>query len=88
MSSFIIPQTLGDKMANIVFGSVSMTQTGFDKFTVTYGLHVKKGLDYAQAAKEFGECVMHDASCYGRIDNRTKREAARDGDNKPCFDVA
>jgi hypothetical protein len=75
-------------MKKVVFGSVSIKQTGFDKFTVTYGLQVKKGLNYAQAAAEFGECVMHEACCEGKLDNRTKREAAEQGDSKPYFEGA
>lgn len=70
---------------NIVHGSVSMVQTGFNRFTVSYGLQVTANLTYAQAAKEFGECVMHEASCDGLIDNRTKAEAREAGDTVPHF---
>lgn len=37
-------------------------------FTVTYGLQVKPGLSYAEAAKELGECLLHAANCDGLID--------------------
>lgn len=74
-------------MANIVFGSVSMTQTDFDEFTVTYGCQVTKFLSYSQAAKEFGLCVMHEAACEGRIDNRKSTEAAETGDFSPIFEL-
>lgn len=59
---------------------VSITQTGIDRFTVQYGLQVKTGLNYARAAHEFGECVMHALACESLIDNRTRAEARADGD--------
>lgn len=59
----------------ITVGAVSLVQTGFDRFSVTYGKSTKEGLDYAQAASEFGACVMHDLACEGRLDNRTRSEA-------------
>jgi hypothetical protein len=49
---------------------VKLDQTGIDRFTVTYGLQVKKGLNYGQAATEFGECVFHALACNSRLDNR------------------
>lgn len=48
---------------------VRLYQNGKDKFTVEYGLQVKKGLDYADAAKELGQCLMHALACVGRLDN-------------------
>jgi hypothetical protein len=53
---------------------VKVEQTGIDKFTVTYGLWVKKGLNYGAAAKEFGECVFHHLACNSLLDNREKGE--------------
>jgi hypothetical protein len=32
-----------------------------------YGLQVKTGLGYAEAGCEFGLCVMHSATCAGKI---------------------
>ena len=59
---------------------VSVTQTGVDRFTVAYGLQVKKNLNYEQAAHEFGECVFHALACESLIDNRTRAEARAAGD--------
>lgn len=53
---------------------VKVTQTGIDRFTVTYGLQVKKGLNYEQAAREFGYCVFHALACDGMLDNRERGE--------------
>jgi hypothetical protein len=49
---------------------VKVEQTGIDRFTVTYGLQVKKGLIYVQAAHEFGEYVFHALACNSQLDNR------------------
>lgn len=38
-------------------------------FTVIYGLDVRGGLDYVEAAHRFGECVMHAAACNGNLCN-------------------
>lgn len=38
-------------------------------FRVTYGLQVKDNLTYAQASKEFGECVFHALACEGQLNN-------------------
>lgn len=48
---------------------ITLTQTGKDSFTVTYGRQVKKGLNYSEAAHEFGCCVMHAAACEGLLVN-------------------
>jgi hypothetical protein len=39
------------------------------RFRVVYGLQVKEGLTYAEAAREFGECVFHYEACNGRLGN-------------------
>jgi len=36
-------------------------------FVVTYHLQVKAGLNYAEAAKEYGICVFHALACAGQI---------------------
>lgn len=64
---------------------VELIQTGFNRFTVVYGQQVQEKLNYGEAAKELGECIMHALACAGRIDNRSKQEAAKDGDRKPYF---
>lgn len=38
-------------------------------FRVVYGLRVKDGLTYAEAAREFGECVFHLQACEGVLGN-------------------
>lgn len=60
-------------LENLAF-PVKVEQTGVDRFTVSYGLQVKKGLNYGQAAKEFGECVFHALACDSLLDNREKGE--------------
>ena len=42
-----------------------------ESFRVTYGMQVKDGLSYADAARELGECTMHRAACDGMLDNET-----------------
>ncbi len=53
---------------------IKLVQTGVDKFTVQYGKQVRKGLDYSQAAAEYGACVMHALACDGKLDNRERGE--------------
>lgn len=53
---------------------VKLEQNGVDNFTVTYGLQIKKNLDYGQASKELGECIMHHLACESLLDNREKGE--------------
>lgn len=46
---------------------VTVTQQGPNNFTVIYGKQVKPRLTYAQAAREFGECVFHSLACIGQL---------------------
>lgn len=48
---------------------IKLEQAADGSFRVTYGLQVKAGLGYAEAAKELGECIMHSAACAGSLDN-------------------
>lgn len=64
---------------------VRLTQTGFDRFEVKYGLQVKTGLAYGKAATELGACIMHLLACDGKLDNRTKAEAREAGDKEPYY---
>ena len=48
---------------------IVLSQTEPDNFMVQYGAEVKSNLDYAQAAKSMGFCIMHALSCDGKIDN-------------------
>lgn len=50
---------------------LSQTGKGVNRFSVQYGLQIKDGLNYEQAALELGACLMHEAACSGRLDNRT-----------------
>lgn len=65
---------------------IELHQTGFDSFTVIYGLQVKTGLSYGEACAELGACIMHNQACNGRIDNRTKFEANKQGESAPYFE--
>ena len=38
---------------------IELQQTGFNRFTVVYGLQVKTGLSYEKACTELGACMMH-----------------------------
>ena len=53
---------------------IRLIQTGIDRFTVQYGLQVKKGLAYGEAAYELGGCIMHALACEEKLDNREKGE--------------
>lgn len=62
-----IPYPSGDMIA--VLGMVSMVQQQKKSFAVVYGLQVKTGLSYPEAATEFGLCVMHQAACESLLDS-------------------
>lgn len=48
---------------------VRLEQTGRNKFNVVYGLQVKEGLTYEQAALELGSCIMHALACASKLCN-------------------
>lgn len=54
------------KVANLNH-PVVLEQAGQNSFNVVYGNQIKTGLNYAQAAMEYGSCIMHSAVCAGRI---------------------
>ena len=56
------------------FGMVSLQQRGKDNFAVRYCKEVHAGLTYAQACKRLGQALMHQMSCDGKVDNRTRNE--------------
>jgi hypothetical protein len=58
-----------DEARQIKLEQESYGKTNPKRFKVTYGLQVKAGLTYAQAAKELGECLMHALANEGKIDN-------------------
>jgi len=39
------------------------------RYSVQYGHEVHLDLNYAQACKQFGLCVMHSAQCMGLLDS-------------------
>ena len=53
---------------------IRLEQQGVDRFTVVYGLQVKKDLTYADAASELGACIMHALACEGRLDNSEPKQ--------------
>jgi roadblock/LC7 domain-containing protein len=46
---------------------IQLIQNGANSFTVIYGKQIKRGLNYGQAATEYGACVMHALTCDGKI---------------------
>lgn len=56
---------------------MALWQCANGKFIVTYGLQTKDQLNYAQAAREFGECVMHSCACAGEIVSLDSEEFLR-----------
>jgi hypothetical protein len=57
------------------WGPTTLTQQGKDKFTVTYGKQVDRGLTYPEACYKLGQAQMHWLACQGKLDNRQKGEA-------------
>lgn len=47
--------------------SVAIHQVGHLRFRITYGKQVMDGLNYAEAAREFGLCVFHALACEGLL---------------------
>lgn len=67
---------------------VSITQHGFNNFSVKYGLQSKTELTYSGAAKEIGACIMHSLAIDREIDNRSRAEARIEGDSMPVYSAA
>lgn len=65
-----------NKMKGAPRGSqwIELKQHGRNKFSVRYGLQLKTGLTYSEAARELGACLMHDAACESKLDNRMPGE--------------
>lgn len=61
------------KLVNLAF-PVVVTQAANRKFTVQYGLQIKRGLSYEAAAREFGYCVFHALACDSKLDNSDTNE--------------
>lgn len=53
---------------------ITLTQTGKDRFTVTYWKQIHRGLTYDKAALDLGACIMHALACGGKLDNRERGE--------------
>ena len=49
--------------------NIILLQNNHDNFTVQYGAEVEANLDYSQAAKAVGFCIMHALSCDGKIND-------------------
>jgi hypothetical protein len=47
-----------------------------DRFVVTYGRQITRCRDYAHAAKELGESIMHARACDGWLDSDKPRKRA------------
>ena len=48
---------------------IVLLQNEPDNFTVQYGAEIESNLDYSQAAKSIGFCMMHALSCDGKLDD-------------------
>lgn len=64
---------------------IELQQTGFNRFTVVYGLQVDAHLNYGNACEKLGAAIMHHQNCEGHIDSREKGEALKAGDTTPYF---
>lgn len=53
----------------ITDGFITMYQKKADCFTVVYGMQINTDLTYAEAATQYGECIMHALACDGKLDN-------------------
>jgi len=47
---------------------VQIIATGVNRFNVVYGADIRTGLNWLEAAHEFGECVFHSLECAGKVD--------------------
>lgn len=48
---------------------IVLSQNEPDNFTVHYGAEIESNLDYNQAAKSMGFCIMHALSCDSKIND-------------------
>lgn len=48
---------------------IKVEQRADKRFVVTYGLQVKRGLSYEQAAHAFGTAVFHALACDDKLDS-------------------
>lgn len=48
---------------------VRLYQARNGKFSVLYGSEMHDGLEYGEAARQFGLCLFHALACVGRINN-------------------
>jgi hypothetical protein len=70
-------------VTDVPFG-VELYQQGVDCFAVVYGQQVKTNLTYAQAAAEYGQCIMHALACASMLDNSDPYEDDwEEVDNEP-----
>lgn len=48
---------------------VSLYKLNAETFAVEYGCQTSVGLSYSDAAKEYGQCVMHSLACASKLDD-------------------
>jgi hypothetical protein len=74
------PLPVADRAITFAEGDipVMLSQSGPDNFTVTYGLQIEGGLNYAEACLRLGKALLHSLACADKIDNRTLSEAAEE----------
>jgi hypothetical protein len=61
---------LCNKFADTPWGPLQLEQHSGGKFLVTYGKEQRNWLLYADAAYEYGCCIMHWLACEGKLDNQ------------------
>lgn len=47
---------------------VTLEQRSNGRFRVTYGCEIRDNLDYADAARIYGECLFHSLTCAGALE--------------------
>ena len=50
---------------------ITLMQNSKDEFVVQYGYHQYITKNYAEAAKELGQCILHALACEGKITSET-----------------
>ena len=48
-----------------------LSQTGIDEYRVSYGLDVRGGLSWLEAAHQYGECLFHALRCDSKLEEQT-----------------
>jgi hypothetical protein len=53
---------------------VMFTDHGNEEYTIQYGCDRNRAHSYAEAAKMFGECLMHSMACAGNLNDPRELE--------------